>query len=194
MSYGNRWMVLMMALIAITGCGGNEQSPRSAAAEYGYDAREALRIRSDAARSRHWVLTLEGVRVYDTRTKALIREVALPGWSIARILCHPDLALDRAGSALVSSNIEPGLWRIDGKSFEVSVREIRLNEREKWDVGFGAMAFSAEGTLFATTYRGGTLWRVDIQNGDARIVRAYPGLLKTCELTPQLVSGFERSE
>lgn len=193
MSYGTRWMV-MMALIAITGCGGNEQSARSPAAGYGYDAREALRIRSDAARSRQWVLTLDGMRVYDTRTKALIREIALPGWSVARILCHPDVALDRAGSAYVSSNIEPKLWRIDGDSFEVGVREIRLNEREQWDVGFGALAFSAEGTLFGLTYRGGTLWRVDVEKGGAHIVSSYPGILKTCELTPQLVSFFERSE
>jgi hypothetical protein len=204
MSYGTRWMVLM-ALIAMTGCGGDEHPARSSAAghEYGSDyrkesfrkgEREALRVRTDAARSRQWVLTLDGVRVYDVRTKGLIKEIVLPGWSVARILCYPDLALDRAGSAYVSSNIEPKLWRIDGDSLEVGVREIGLNEREQWDVGFGALAFSAEGTLFATTYRGGTLWRVDSQKGDARIVRAYPGLLKTCELTPQLVSGFERSE
>ena len=194
MSYGTRWMVLMMALSAMTGCGGNEQSARSPAPEYGYDAREALRVKSDAARSRQWVLTPDGVRVYDTRTKALLREIALPGWSIARILCYPDLALDRAGSAYVSSNIEPKLWRIDGESFDLTVREIRLNEREQWDVGFGALAFSAEGTLFATTYRGGTLWRVDVEKGGAHIVRSYPGILKTCELTPQLVSFFEKSE
>jgi hypothetical protein len=205
MSYGNRWMMLMTALIAITGCGGSEQSTQGSAAghEYGSDyrkesfrkgGREALRIRIDAARSRQWVLTLDGVRVYDARTRALIREIALPGWSVARILCHPDLALDRSGSALVSSNIEPKLWRIDGDSFEVGMREIRLNEREKWDVGFGALAFSSEGTLFGLTYRGGTLWRVDIHKGVAHIVRSYPGILKTCELTPQLVSGFERSE
>jgi hypothetical protein len=205
MSYGTRWMVLMTALIAMSGCGGSEQSTQGSGAghEYGSDYRresfrkgggEALRIRSDAARSRQWVLTPDGVRVYDTPTKALIREIALPRWSIARILCHPDMAIDRSGSAYVSSNIEPKLWRIDGDSFEVGVREIRLNEREQWDVGFGALAFSAEGTLFATTYRGGTLWRVDTQKGDARIVRAYHGLLKTCELAPQLVSGFERSE
>jgi hypothetical protein len=194
MSYGTRWMVLMTALIAITGCGGNEQSARSPAPGYGYDARKALRIRTDTAHSRQWVLTLDGVRVYDTRTKALIREIILPRWSVARILCHPDLALDRAGSAYVSSNIEPKLWRIDRDSFEVGVREIRLNEREKWDIGFGAMAFSTEGTLFATTYRGGTLWRVDVEKGGAHIVRSYPGILKTCELTPQMVSFFERSE
>jgi hypothetical protein len=193
MSYGTRWMVLM-ALIAITGCGGNEQSARISAATYSDDAREALRIKGDAARGRQWVLTLDGVRVYDSRTKALIREIALPGWSVARIRCHPDLALDRSGSALVSSNIEPKLWRIDGDSFELTVREIRLNEREQWDVGFGALAFSAEGTLFATTYRGGTLWRVDVEKGAAHIVRSYPGISRTCDLTPQLVSFFERSE
>ena len=205
MSYGIRRLVPMLALIAITGCSGNEHPAQGSAAghEYGSDyrkesfrkgGREALRIRSDAARGRQWVLTLDGARVYDTRTKALIREIALPGWSVARILCHPDLALDRAGSAYVSSNIEPKLWRVDGDSFEVGVREIRLNEREKWDVGFGALAFSAEDTLFATTYRGGTLWRVDVEKGGAHIVRSYPGILKTCELTPQLVSFFEKSE
>src|SRR5687767_1459563 len=204
MSYGTRWMV-SMALIAMTGCSGNELPAQGSAAghEYGSDYRkesyrkgwrEALRIRTDATRSRQWVLTLDGMRVYDSRTKALVREIALPGWSVARILCHPDLALDRSGSAHVSSNIEPRLWRIDGGSFEVTVREVKLHEREQWDVGFGAMAFSTEGTLFALTYRGGTLWRVDIEKGSAHMVTSYPGIMKTCELAPQLVAVFERSQ
>lgn len=190
MSYGTRWRVLM-ALIAMTGCGGNEQYARSSAAGYADDAREALRIRSDAARSRQWVLTLDGVKVYDTRTKALIRGIALPGWLVARILCHPDLALDRSGSALVSSNIEPKLWRIDGESFEVTVREIRLHEREQWDVGFGALAYSADGTLLASTYKGGTLWRVDMEKSSANIVLA--NATRTCDLAPGPGSNLERS-
>src|SRR5687767_2472280 len=204
MSYGTRWMV-SMALIAMTGCSGNELPAQGSAAghEYGSDYRkesyrkgwrEALRIRTDATRSRQWVLTLDGMRVYDSRTKALIREIALPGWSIARILCHPDLALDRAGTAYVSSNIEPKVWRIDADSFEVGVREIRLLEREQWDVGFGAMAFSPDGTFFGLTYRGGNLWRVNMEKGTAAMVQSYPSLLKTCELTPQLVGVFERNK
>lgn len=155
--------------------------------------REALRIRHDAARSRTWLLGLDAVRVYDTASGKLIREIVLPGWSVARLVCNPDLVFDGSGSAFVSSNGQARLWRIDGRSFELSVREVRMLERERWDIGFGALAFASDGTLVALTSLGGSLWKIDVGTGDARMVEQNPRLLNVCDFTAQLLNDIERS-
>lgn len=203
MKTGILHLMAMFVAIVMAGCGSQEQSVGVEAAGHAYGsdlrnasyrngAREALRVRKDEARNRQWVLTLHGVRVYDAATKQLIREIELPGWSIARIACHPDMALDQAGSAIISSNAEAKLWRVDGDSYAVSVRDIRLHEREQWDVGFGALAYSADGTLLASTHQGGTLWRVDIEKGSAHIVLA--NATRTCNLASAAGSRLERSQ
>jgi len=99
---GNILMVLLLVASVIAGCG------REGGPEYAMDERDSLRIRTDASRSRHWVLGLDHVRVYDTASKKLIRQITLPNWSVARFICEPDIALDKSGSAFVSSNVEPG--------------------------------------------------------------------------------------
>ena len=158
------------------------------------DGRDALRIRTDTARSRVWVLGLDNVRVYDTVKKRLIRQIELPSWSVARLACMPDMALDRSGSAFISSNAQPRLWRIDADSFEVKVHEISLHGREQWDVGFGALAFAADGTLLALTSPVGSLWRIDVGKASARIVEENTSLRNVCELTMQFLSDFTRSQ
>jgi len=179
----------MFAAFLLASCISQEHAGESPAAGQDYDfrigtyrhsERAALRVRMDNARNRQWVLTPDGVRVYDAATKQLIRTIELPGWSNARIACDPDLALDSRGSAIVSSNAQPTLWRIDGGDFTVSTREIRLRDREQWDVGFGALAYATDGTLLGSTHEGGTLWRVDLENGSARIVLAQG--VRTCNL------------
>lgn len=109
--------------------------------EYGMSARDAFRIKTDTARNRLWILGLDDVRVYDTAKKRLIRKIALPNWSTARFVCPPDMVLDPSGSALVSSNAQSRLVRIDASSFEMTEYEIRLHEKEQWDTGFGALVF-----------------------------------------------------
>jgi hypothetical protein len=182
----------------IAGCGSQENLGAGAAAGHAYASdfrngsyraseRTALRVREDETRNRRWVLTPEGVRVYDAVTKKLLRAVELPGWSNARIACGPDLALDSRGSAIVSSNAQPTLWRIDGGDFTVTVRDIRLQQREQWDVGFGALAYTSDGALLASTHQGGTLWSVDFERSSAQIVLA-PGT-RTCNLAAAPASG-----
>jgi hypothetical protein len=181
----------LLAAMAMAGCTSHENLGEAAAASpvYGGDFRNgsyraseraALRVRRDEARNRLWMLTPEGVRVYHAATKQLVRAIELPGWSTARIACHPDLALDGRGSAIVSSNAQPTLWRIDGGDFTVTLQDIRLHEREQWDVGFGALAYATDGTLLASTHEGGTLWRVDLEKSSAHIVLARG--IRTCSL------------
>ena len=159
-------------------------------ASYRASERAALRVRRDEALNRVWMLNAEGVRVYDAATKQLIRAIELSGWSIAGVACRPDLALDSRGSAVVSSNVQPMLWLIDPVTFAVTVREVRLLEREQWDVGFGALAYSADGILLASTYQGGTLWRVDVEKGAAQVVLASAA--RSCSLAQEPGSRLER--
>lgn len=188
-----RWVIGVLVVSAMAGCGNYDQPARSSPAghsagntalleAYGVGERDALRIRLDAARNRLWVLGIDDVRVYDTKKKQLARRIALPGWSVGLSVCMPDLALDRSGSAFISSNIQPRLWRIDAESFEVKAHEISLHEREMWDTGFGAIVFGADGTLFALTSSAGSLWKIAIDKARARMIRLDVPVFKVCAL------------
>ena len=174
----SRWLILIATLAMAAGCG-DGRTPARAPAERGNAlqmespqiARAVLRVRRDVERNRLWVLSANDVRIYDATWKRLIRKVELPNWSVAAFVCNPDLGLDASGAAIVSSNVQSRLWRIDANSFTVIEREIRLHEREQWDTGFGALEFAADGALLASTCEvGGSLWRIDFGEGSARLV------------------------
>jgi hypothetical protein len=186
---------LLLAVSAMAGCGnGKDPAELSAAGRpsvvlpvalktYGVDQRDAIRVRMDTARSRLWVLGLEHVRVYDTATKQRIWQVELPGWSVYDADCMPDLVVDASGSAFVSSNVVPQLWRIDADSFEVRAQEITLRGRENWDTGFAALAFNRDGALYALTSTANSLWSIDVANASAEMIEAYHPPTKGCSLT-----------
>lgn len=179
------WVALFLAGSVIAGYG-NGRNPAYP------DEPGALRYRTDTARGRLWVLGLDYVRVYDALTKKLIRQINLPNWSVARFVCKPDMVIDSSGSAIVSSNAQARLLRIEASGFEVKEHEIRLQGREGWDVGFGALAYAADGTLFAVTSTGGSVWSVDIGKRSARMLVPAAVYSNTCELTPRLVNELER--
>lgn len=203
------WLILSFAVAAIAGCGNNEKRSqnssegRADSADLRQDAqgiseRDVLRIREDVLRNRLWVLTLDEVRVYNTATtgKRLIRKIALPNWSVVgfRDVCMPDIALDRAGSAYISSNGQARLWRIDADRFDLKNYEISFPESEGRDIGFGALAFAADGTLFARTTPGGWLWKIDIAKASAIMIGVEKKLpLDECAVTTQSLNDFERS-
>jgi len=180
-------MVLFLMASVVAGCG-KEGNP-----EYGMDERDALRVMTDTARNRRWVLGLDDVRVYDTVKKRLIRKIVLPSWSVARFICNPDMVLDGLGSAYISSNVQAKIWRIDAASFEVKEHKISLLGRERWDVGFGALAFATDGTLYALTSTVGSLWKVDVAREDASMIEPNDPPSKACAFTAQFLKDFERS-
>ena len=197
-----RCLVLAVAL-ATVGCERTEQStthPDPAPASVAGPAielaglqRVALRVRRDPAQGRVWLLTGEEVRVYVSGQ--LLRAIRLPEWSIAGYLCPPDLVVDGAGAAYVSSNVEPKLLRIDGSSFSVEERTIVLEGRERWETGFGALGFAPDGTLVGiNSSAGGLLWRIDFARGTARLTappREYPDV---CEIGAPEFARSEKGE
>jgi hypothetical protein len=207
------WLKLLLIMTAIGGCGAREESSRISSpdregrADVRLDAqdsgREIIRAREDLPRNRLWVLTLSEVRVYNTAAtgKKLIRKIALPTWSVIGFhnVCMPDMALDRAGSAYISSNGQARLLRIDADRFELRDLAISFPERDGLDSGFGALAFGADGTLFARTTPGGLLWKVDIAKSSATMAAANSTLpadecaITTQSITTQWLNAFERT-
>jgi hypothetical protein len=199
-------LILLFTTTAMAGCGidgisaHNSPAGRTDSADlqmesYGMIERDALRIRKDTLRNRLWVLTLDEVRVYDTakNRKRLIRKIELPNWSVAQFICNPDMVLDSSGSAIISSNVQAMLLLIDADSFELKAREITLREREQWETGFRALTFAADGSLLALASMGGSLWKIDVTNADANMIRLDNPPLDACAFTPQLLNDFERS-
>ena len=198
------WLVLFFAVTIMMGCS-NEGNPAHSATAgrsgsdnalsevYGTGERDVLRVRTDTASSRLWVLGLDDVRVYDTVSKKLIQRIELPNWSVARFICAPDMVLDGSGSATISSNVQARLWQIDKESFEVKVHEINLNGREQWDTGFGALAFAADGALYALTSSAGSLWKINIAKASAGMIEPDNPPSKACAFTTQFLKDFERS-
>jgi hypothetical protein len=140
------------------------------------------------------VLGLDDVRVFDTTKKQLMRKVVLPNWSVARFICPPDMVLDGSGSAIISSNVQARLWQIDADSFEVKQHEIRLQGREQWDTGFGALAFAADGALYAMTSSAGSLWKIDVAKAGASMIEVNGPPLRGCAFTTQFLNNLERSQ
>jgi hypothetical protein len=189
MSSGMKGWILVLAL-TMTACGSESNTagadPMGPAfvlpAAYKAGERKLLRIKTDGARGRLWVLGVDDVQVYDARGTRLIRRIALPNWSVARFICPPDMVLDGSGSAIVSSNAQAKLWRIDAETFEVKERDVTLEGRE-WDVGFGALTLAADGSLLALSSTGGWLWNVNVDAGTARLWNWGAPLLNACDLT-----------
>ena len=205
-------LALLLATALTAGCGdtGKDSADFSAAYVGSADLRnekqggqDVLRIREDLVRNRLWVLTSSDVRVYNTAAtgKRLIRTIALPNWSVVgfRNVCMPDLVLDRSGSAFIASNGQARLMRIDADRFALKDYAISFRERDGMDIGFSALAFAADGALFARTTPGGMLWKIDLARSSATmtdVVKKLPAdqcAITTQPMTTQLLTDFERS-
>jgi hypothetical protein len=182
-----KWKILLLVAIAMSGFGGRGGAVPALAGD------DSLRIRTDTVRGRTWVLGLDDVRVFDTARKKLMRQIELPNWSVARTICAPDMVLDDSGSAIISSNVQARVWRVDADSFEVKEHEISLLGRERWDIGFGALTFAADGTLYALTSAAGSLWKIDIAKASAGMIEPANPPSTACAFSTQFLKDFERS-
>jgi hypothetical protein len=165
----------------------------TATAESGYEE-SVLRIQRDAARGREWLLTREGVLVFDSSKHESVH-VSLPGWLWAdeSLICPPDLALGPKGEALVSSNVAPTLWRIDPLTLSVTRHAPVLDAHADKDVGFSGLVFSpAQGAFFAVSHFG-ALWRIDPQLSRAQHVALSEPVLGACGVSVRRAkNGFNR--
>lgn len=122
-----------------------------------------LRFQKDEARERGWILTPHGVVVVDYKARGTVAFVDLPQWVWVgeEFSCPPDLALGPKGEAVVSSNVVPTLWRIDPVSLAVTRHDLAIDAHKDKDVGFTALAWSADLGVFLARSDFGARWRID---------------------------------
>jgi hypothetical protein len=146
--------------------------------------RHVLRVRVDAQRHRIWVLASDALYLYDTRSAQLTRRIALDALSQhSNAHCLPDMALDRSGSAFVSSAVQASLVRVDAESFEVTRHEVQADSEHGKDFGFSAMVFAGEDdTLYAASAATGGLWKVDPARNRATRIELSQPLWGACAL------------
>ena len=158
--------------------------------------RPILRYQVDAARSRLWALTSDGVDLYEARTHEKLAHIALPDWLWVGepYSCQPDLALGRQGEALISSNVVPTLWRVDPVTLAASRHELVLDEDTGKDIGFTGLVYSAkQDAFFAVSSSRGSLWRIDSQLRRAQNISLSAPLPKACGLLMQPRANDERA-
>ena len=152
-------------------------------------------VRADPARNRLWVLDHEVISVYDNTNGRQLRRIVLPEWIVLpqRYSCLPDLALDSSGTAFVSSNVLPVLWRIDPQRYEVTRIELALDTDTDKDVGFTGLSFAGDGTLLAAGAMAAALWQIDTSAASARKIASYPSVVRGCDPATLVRAGQDQT-
>ena len=178
---------LIPAAITLAGCLNAVGEPPVPAEEA---LRPALRVQTDRARGMRWELGWGSASAYDTASGQLLDRIRLPGATLsnAQGACVPDMVLSRSGALIVSSNVQPMLWRISPARFEVERYDIEVDADQDKDFGFSGLAWSAdEKELYAVSSTTGTLWRIDLASSKASKVELSAPVRGACGLA--LVSG-----
>ena len=125
-----------------------------------------VRVQLDAARNRVWLLTAEGVAVYEPAVPGRVLRVPLLGWQIADEPdgCVPEFALGPKGEAVIASDLVPVLLRVDPETLKVTRHELRLDDDTGTDRDTGVTVLRylpARGAYLAVSRQDGTIWRID---------------------------------
>lgn len=143
---------------------------------------QPLRIVQDPERNRTWRLERDAVYVQEA---AKTRRIELPGWMHAddSYVCRPDLALDAAGAAVITSNVAPIVWRVDPRTGTASQHALVLDEDQDQEVGFSGLTYAADqGVFFAVSASQGSLWRIDPLLRRAQKIPASEPVRNACSL------------
>jgi hypothetical protein len=130
-----------------------------------------IRQRNDPVRGRFWVLTKDGVDVYDSLQKRKLAHIGIPGWAWVDepYACAPNLALGPKGEVVITSNVMPTLWRIDPESLAITRHDIAMEPASGKDFGFTSLSYSRSlGAYYGVAAFDGSVWRIDAQLESAR--------------------------
>ena len=122
----------------------------------------ALALVSGSAAADRWVI--EAGSLFVEQAGKPRRAVDLPGWHWAGepFACAPAIAAGPRGEVVVTSNVVPVLWKVDPRTFAVSVHPLELDADHDKDVGFSGLTWSERnGAYFAVSELHGTMWRID---------------------------------
>jgi len=142
----------ILTALAVAGCESGSTGPSVAT---------MLNYQVDTARDRSVWLTREGVQIHSAAAQPVT--IGLPDWTYAAApYCPPALTLGPSGEVVVTSNVIPTLWRIDGETLAVTVHPLSLDVDRDKDVGFAAVVYVAEERAFlAYSQTQRSVWKID---------------------------------
>ena len=146
-------------------------------------AQPIIRYRNDTARSRSWILTSDGVDLYDSLQRRKVAHLEIPGWFWVHepFACAPEIALGPRGELVITSNVMPTLWRIDPQTLAMSRHPIAFEPGTGKDFGFTALTYSkTRGAYFGVAAFDGSVWRIDPQLRSARIASPEESGFRAC--------------
>ncbi len=152
----------------------------------------AVRVKSDPVHAMRWELGWGDVFAYD-EARGFVRRISLADASFlgARGACRPGLDVSRTGAAIISSNAEPVLWRIDPDTFEVRRYDVTLNTDLDKDFGFSSVRWSPdERIVYAASAMMGTLWRIDLASKMATKIGSNPAIRGECGSGEQALAAL----
>ena len=125
-----------------------------------------VRVQVDAGRNRVWLLTAEGLAIYEPAVPGRVLRVPLLGWQISERPkgCVPQFALGPKGEAVIPSDLVPVLLRVDPETLAVTRYELRLDDGSGTDrdTGISGLRYvPGLGGYLAASRRDGTVWRID---------------------------------
>lgn len=123
---------------------------------------DVVRVLPDESRSRVWILTSRAV--YLRESGAPTKRFTMPGRVHMDCAgdCQPDLLVEPAGSVLVSSNIQPDLWRIDPEAASSVKVPIALEQDSGKDFGFTQLRFGPHGQIDVRGTLDRAEWQIDL--------------------------------
>jgi hypothetical protein len=142
-----------------------------------------VKVQLDAERNRVWLLTRQGVAVYDVKSPDRILRISIPGWKSGAESngCLPDVTVGAKGEAVVSSDVLPVLWRIDPDTLAVTRHELRLDTARSKDVGFTVLRYAPRQRWYlAVDGLHGTIWRIDGDLKNAYLMARELPRMKDC--------------
>jgi len=160
-----------------------------AAALAGCDVEGASRAQSPPGVE--WRLTRDGVAAVDAASGKINAQIALPGWVWVKdaYACAPVVARGPQGEAVITSNVTSTLWRVDPRSFQVSVHELAGVEDRGIEFGFSGLAYSAEqGAFFAVGTVPNSVWRIDPELRRAQKISVSEPIQPRCGEAPRVVA------
>jgi hypothetical protein len=133
---------------------------------------QPIAVREDLARGMRWELGWGSVTAYDIASGQRLRVIALTGANLsgARESCMPDMLLGRSGALIVSSNVQPVLWRISPSHFEVERLDIAVDSDAEKDFGFTSLRWGENERAIYAGASTGAVWRIDLVSGTGRRV------------------------
>jgi hypothetical protein len=185
--------LLAASIISLAGCDGRVASGQPLRIA-GLVGEANVRYQFDAAQGRIWWLTREGVFVHDAKLPQKVA-VPIPGWQWAGepYGCLPALALGPNGEALVTSDVESTVWRIDPDTLAVSRHVLAPDADLDKDVGYTGLVYSSEhAAFFAVSGLHGTLWKIDSALTRAQKVTLSAPLPKACGVAVRAPQKAER--